>query len=77
MVTIGTLPSELARLTKFTAPFDMSGSPAITLPAGFTEKNTPVAVQLVAAHLDEATLVRAGSALQRVTDWHSRVPPVR
>ncbi|MDA8533835.1 amidase [Burkholderiaceae bacterium] len=77
MATIGTLPSELARLTKFTAPFDMSGSPAITLPAGFTEKNTPVAVQLVAAHLDEATLIRAGSALQRVTDWHSRVPPVR
>jgi Asp-tRNA(Asn)/Glu-tRNA(Gln) amidotransferase A subunit family amidase len=55
--------------------FDMSGNPTITLPAGFTVKNTPVAIQLVSAHLDEATLIRAGSAFQRVTDWHSRVPP--
>jgi amidase len=75
MSVIGTVPSELARLIKFTAPFDMSGSPTITLPAGFTVKNTPVAIQLVSAHLDEATLIRAGSAFQRVTDWHSRVPP--
>jgi amidase len=75
MTVIGTVPSELARLIKFTAPFDMSGNPSITLPAGFTAKSTPVAVQLVSAHLDEASLVRAGSAFQRVTDWHSRVPP--
>jgi amidase len=75
MSVIGTVPAELARLIKFTAPFDMSGNPTITLPAGFTVKNTPVAIQLVSAHLDEATLVRAGSAFQRVTDWHSRVPP--
>ena len=51
-----------------------SGNPTITLPAGFTAKQTPVAIQLVSAHLNEATLVRAGSAFQRVTDWHSRVP---
>jgi amidase len=75
MTVIGTVPSELARLIKYTAPFDMSGNPTITLPAGFTAKQTPVAIQLVSAHLDEATLVRAGSAFQRVTDWHSRVPP--
>ena len=75
MLTIGTVPAELARLIKFTAPFDMSGSPTITLPAGFTSKNTPVAIQLVAGHMAEATLVRAGSAFQQVTDWHSRTPP--
>jgi amidase len=75
MSVIGTVPSELARLIKFTAPFDMSGNPTITLPAGFTPKRTPVAIQLVSAHLDEATLIRAGSAFQRVTDWHTRLPP--
>jgi len=75
MAVIGTVPSELARLIKYTAPFDMTGNPTITLPAGFTGKRTPVAIQLVAGHLDEATLVRAGSAFQRVTDWHSRMPP--
>ena len=75
MTVIGTDPSELARLIKYTAPFDMSGNPTLTLPAGFTLQNTPVAIQLVAAHLNEATLIRAGSAYQRVTDWHQRIPP--
>ena len=42
-----------------------------------TPAGTPVAVQLVAAKLHEARLVRAGTAFQRVTDWHRRRPPLR
>jgi amidase len=52
----------------------MSGHPTITLPAGFTDRGLPVAVQLVAAHLREDLLVRAGRAFQRETDWHRRHP---
>lgn len=74
MATLGADPAELSALIRFTAPFDMSGSPTITLPAGFTDRATPVAVQLVARHLDEALLVRAGRAFQRQTDWHRRHP---
>ncbi|RPH62830.1 MAG: hypothetical protein EHM83_11010 [Burkholderiales bacterium] len=64
----------LASLIRFTAPFDMSGHPTITLPAGFTESGTPVAFQLVAAHMREQVLVRAGRAFQRETTWHRRHP---
>lgn len=76
MATLGQVPEQLAALVRYTAPFDMSGHPTITLPAGFTPGGLPVAVQLVAGHLHEDRLVRAGRAFQRVTDWHRRHPAV-
>ncbi len=77
MEALGVDPEGFARLVRFTAPFDMSGHPTITLPAGFTAQGTPVAVQLVGGRLQEAKLVRAGMAFQRVTDWHRRPPTLR
>jgi len=74
MAALGPDPEGFARLVRFTAPFDVSGHPAITLPAGFTRQGTPVAIQLVAARLQEARLVRAGMAFERVTHWHRGRP---
>ena len=48
-------------MLRFTAPFDMSGSPSITLPGGFTAEGLPIGFQLVGRHLDEALLVRAAT----------------
>jgi len=76
MATLGQVPSDLAALIRFTAPFSMSGSPTLTLPAGFTAKGLPVAVQFVGQHLGEAAICRAGRAFQRATDWHRRHPRV-
>jgi amidase len=59
---------------RFATPFDMSGSPTITLPGGFTAKGLPLSFQLVGRHLDEVLLVRAGHAYQQATDWHRRHP---
>jgi amidase len=64
----------LSGFVRFATPFDMSGSPTITLPGGFTEKGLPVSFQLVGRHLEEALLVRAGHAYQQFTDWHHRHP---
>lgn len=69
-------PGGVDDLLRFTAPFDMSGSPTITFPAGFTPRGLPVGVQLVGRHLDEALLLRAGHAFQQATDWHRRRPPL-
>ncbi len=77
MQALGVDPQGFARLVRFTAPFDMSGHPTITLPAGFTPQGTPVAIQLVAGRLHEAKLVRAGMAFQRRTEWHRRRPALR
>jgi amidase len=72
--TLGEQPDLIARLQQYTCPFDMTGHPTITLPGGFSAAGLPIAFQLVAAHLDEATLVRAGAAFQRATSWHRRHP---
>jgi amidase len=72
--TLGEQPDLIARLQEYTCPFNMTGHPTITLPGGFSATGLPIAFQLVAANLDEATLMRAGAAFQRVTSWHRRHP---
>jgi amidase len=74
MATLGRDPNELLALTRFTSPFDMSGSPTITLPSGFSSAGTPIAFQLVSRHMEEQLLVRAGRAYQRETNWHRKHP---
>ena len=74
MATLGQVPGELAALTRFTAPFDMSGHPTLTLPVSFTATGLPIGAQFVARHLGEGAIVRIGRAFQRVTDWHRRHP---
>jgi amidase len=69
-------PEGLSRFIRFTTPFDMSGSPTITLPGGFTAKGLPLSFQLVGRHLEEMLLVRAGHAYQHATDWHRKHPPL-
>jgi amidase len=64
----------LLEFVRFATPFDMSGSPTITLPGGFTAKGLPLSFQLVGRHLDEALLVQAGHAYQQATDWHRKHP---
>jgi amidase len=61
-------------LVRFTAPFDLAGTPTLSLPAGFDPDGVPFGFQLLARHLNEAVLVRAGDAYQRATDWHTRRP---
>jgi len=74
MAVLGQVSADLAALIRFTAPFSMSGSPTLTVPAGFTAQGLPVAVQFVGQHLGEAAVCRAGRAFQRATEWHRRHP---
>ncbi len=66
----------LEALVVFTTPFNLTGLPALALPCGFTRTGLPVSLQLVGRPFDEATLLAAGHAYQRETDWHTRRPPV-
>jgi amidase len=74
MATLGENPDLITGLLRFSCPFDMTGSPSITLPGGFTESGGPVAFQFVGRHFDEARLVAVGDAFQRATAWHQRHP---
>jgi aspartyl-tRNA(Asn)/glutamyl-tRNA(Gln) amidotransferase subunit A len=61
-------------LTRFTAPFNLTGLPALALPSGFTRAGLPTSLQLVAPPFAEARLLAAGHAYQGATDWHRRAP---
>ncbi len=58
------LASGVADFITFTAPFNYSGHPTITLPAGFNGAGLPMAFQLIGRWLGEPTLIRAGHAYE-------------
>jgi len=63
-------------LSSFTAPFNMAGLPAISIPCGFTPAGLPVGLQLVGKHWAEADVLRAALAYESVTEWHKRRPVI-
>jgi amidase len=68
------LQASLQTFLSFTAPFNVSGSPTVTLPCGFAANGLPIGMQLVGAHLSEDVILRAAHAYQQATDWHCRHP---
>lgn len=58
LAALGDDTEMLNALVRYTMPFDMTGSPTITLPCGFTDVGTPLAFQLVGRHFEEEMLVR-------------------
>ncbi len=59
-----------------TAPFNATGSPALTVCAGFDEGGLPLAVQLVGKPFDEAACYRAGAAVEAALAERSRRPQI-
>jgi aspartyl-tRNA(Asn)/glutamyl-tRNA(Gln) amidotransferase subunit A len=62
------------RLTRFTAPFNLTGLPAVSLPCGLSREGLPIGLQVVALWWAEAELLRAGQAFTRATKWNERRP---
>ncbi|EKM96307.1 amidase [Stutzerimonas degradans] len=67
-------PEANRRLIQFTAPFNVSGHPCLSLPIGLTAGGLPIGGQFIARKGGEAALCRAGMAVQRVSDWHRLRP---
>lgn len=60
----------------FLAPFNLTGSPALSVPCGFTTSGLPIGLQLVGRAREEALLLRAAHTYQLQTTWHQRRPPL-
>lgn len=67
-------PESLLSLVQVTAPFDLTGNPAIALPCGFSPQGLPLGLQIVGRHGEEGLLMRAAHAYEQATDWHQRRP---
>lgn len=55
-------------------PFNYSGQPAVSVPAGWTESGLPVGLQIVGRRLEDALVLRAAAALETLRPWAERRP---
>jgi amidase len=58
----------------FTAPFNVTGQPAISLPLGETDDGLPIGVQLVARFAREDVLLALAAAFEERRPWSGRRP---
>jgi aspartyl-tRNA(Asn)/glutamyl-tRNA(Gln) amidotransferase subunit A len=60
----------------FTYPFNLTGQPAATVPAGFTADGLPVGLQIVGGHLADGLVLRAAAAFEAARPWAEHRPPL-
>ena len=65
----GTL-SEGWKMVNNTAPFNMTGHPALSIPCG-KSNGLPVGLMLVGRHFDDATLFRVAHAFEQHANWET------
>ena len=58
----------------FTAAFNMTGQPAMSLPLHWTPDGLPIGVMLVGAMFAEEKLIRLSAQLEQAHPWHDRKP---
>ena len=61
-------------LTRFTAPFNLTGLPALSLPCGFTAAGLPVGLQIIGPAWAEARVLRAAYAYEQSAGWYQKRP---
>lgn len=66
----GTWVSRALEMNANTAPFDVTGHPAMSIPCGLSQ-GLPVGLMLIARDYDEATLYQAAHGFEQHIDWES------
>jgi aspartyl-tRNA(Asn)/glutamyl-tRNA(Gln) amidotransferase subunit A len=56
-------------------PFNLTGYPATSVPAGFTGEGLPVGLQIVGGPLQEAKIFAAAAAIEAARPWAAERPP--
>lgn len=62
-------PWDWIRWAEFSYPFNLSGSPAASVPCGFTEEGLPVGLQIVSRRFNDLGVLQAAAAFEGVSPW--------
>jgi aspartyl-tRNA(Asn)/glutamyl-tRNA(Gln) amidotransferase subunit A len=60
----------------YTGTVNLVGAPALVIPAGFSENNLPIGLQIVGKKFGEGELFQLGYSYQQETDWHKKLPTI-
>jgi amidase len=60
----------------FLFPFNLSGLPAMSVPAAWTKEDIPIGVQLVGRYGDEATILGLAAQIEKARPWIQRRPRI-
>lgn len=60
----------------YTAPFNITGQPAATVPCGFSSEGLPIGLQIVGRRREDAIVLQASAAFERAYPWRDRKPSV-
>ena len=60
----------------YTYPFNLTGQPAASIPAGFTADGLPVGLQMVGRLNSEVDIFRAAAAFETARPWADKRPPI-
>jgi aspartyl-tRNA(Asn)/glutamyl-tRNA(Gln) amidotransferase subunit A len=61
-------------LPSLTMPFNVTGSPAMSVCCGYTDTGLPLSFQIVGKRFQDATVLRAAHAYEQATKWRQRRP---
>ena len=57
-------------------PFNIFGLPAISVPCGFSKDGLPIGLMIAGPRFSEGKVLALANAYEKVTEWHTRRPPV-
>ena len=69
-------PISTTRGKSFTAPFNVTGLPAISVPCGFSESGLPIGMQIAGKPFDEPGVIQAAYTYQQYAGWYEVKPTI-
>ncbi len=74
--TVDVMFDQLAPKESFTALFNATGQPAVSLPLYMSNEGLPIGIQIITNYADEATLFQIATACEQEYQWQLRKPPI-